>query len=146
MKEVGAENVKVIKGFYKALADNDWSLARTVLDPDIEWNEVAAPGLWFNGKRYGSDAVFKKVIDPTYGKLEGFEVKMKKFFAVGQNVIAIGHFCGRGKTTQLKLNAPTAHIWTLAEGKAVRFQGFHDALEWQVVLGTTTVQAQGMAA
>jgi uncharacterized protein len=146
MKEIGAENIQLIKGFYSAMAENDWTTARAVLDADIEWNEAGAPGLWFNGKRYGADVVFKEVIDPAYGKLERFELKMKKFYAVGQTVVAIGHFSGRGKITQLKLHAPTAQVWTLSNGKAVRFQGFHDTLEWQVVLGQTSVQAQKLAA
>jgi uncharacterized protein len=146
MKTAGVENIKMIKHFYSALAENDWSAARMVLDADIEWNEVAAPDLWFNGKRYGSDVVFKQVIDQAYAKFDRFELKMKKFYPVGQTVVAIGHFCGRGKTTQLKLHAATGHIWTISDGKAVRFQGFHDTLEWQVALGLTSVQTQRMAA
>ena len=146
MKQESVDNVKLIKKFYKAMAENDWSAARTVLDPDIEWNETAAPGLWFNGKHYGSDDVFRKVIDPAYGKFEGFGLKMKRFYAMGQTVVAIGHFTGRGKLTQLKMNAPTAHVWTIVDGKAVRFHGFHDTLEWQVALGLTTVQTHQMAA
>lgn len=140
MKKQGSENIRLIKQFYASLAGNDWSEARAVLDPDIEWNETAAPDLWFNGKRFGSDDVFKHVIDPAYGKFERFGLKMKKFYAVGQMVVAIGYFKGLGKTTQLKLHAPTAHIWTMGDGKAVRFHGFHDTLEWQVALGLTTVQ------
>lgn len=146
MKQIASENIKLIKSFYAALADNDLVKARTMLDPDIEWNEVAAPNLWFNGKRYGSIDVFKHVIDPAYDKCDSIELKMKKFYAVGQTVVAIGHYSGRGKITQLKLNAPTAHVWTLSDGKPVRFEGFHDALEWQVVLGLTSIQTERVAA
>jgi hypothetical protein len=146
MKKEGAENIKLIKNFYKAIAQKDWSAARAVLHPDIEWTEVAAPGLWFNAKRYGSEAVFRDVINPAYGKFDRFGLKMKKFFAVGENVIALGHFSGRSKATHLKLYAPTAHIWTVANGRAVRFEGFHDTLEWEVALGLTTVKSQQMAA
>jgi hypothetical protein len=90
--------------------------------------------------------VFKDVIDPAYGKFDRFGLKMKKFFAVGEYVFALGHFSGRSRATHLKLYAPTAHIWTIANGRAVRFQGFHDTLEWQVALGLTAVQNQQMAA
>ena len=146
MKQESVENIELIKRFYKAMAENDWSAARTVLDPDIEWDERAAPGLWFNGKHYGSDDVFRKVIDPAYDKFERFGLKMKKFYALGRIVVAFGYFSGRGKLTQLKMHAPTVHVWTLYDGKAVRFQGFHDTLEWLVALGLTSVQTQRMAA
>jgi uncharacterized protein len=146
MKKEDAENIKLIKGFYKAMAQNDWAAAREVFYPDIEWTEFGAPGLWFHGRRYGSEAVFKDVIDPAYGKFDRFGLKMKKFFAVGDKVIALGHFRGRSNTTELNLYAPTAHIWTIANGRAVRFQGFHDTLEWQVALGLTTIQNQCLAA
>jgi hypothetical protein len=48
--------------------------------------------------------------------------------------------------TDLKLDAPTAHIWTLVNGKAVRFEAIHDVLEWQVALGLTSVQSERLAA
>jgi hypothetical protein len=146
MKKQGAENIKLIKGFYKAMAQNDWAAAREVFYPDIEWTEFAAPGLWFHGKRYGTESVFKDVIDPAYGKFDRFELKMKKFFAVGDMVVALGHFAGRSKATDFKLYAPTAHIWTVAIGRAIRFQGFHDTLEWQVALGLTAIQNDCLAA
>jgi len=146
MKRKGAENIKLIKGFYQALSKNDWSAARNVLDPQIEWVEAAAEGLWFAGRHIGADAVFKDIVDSAQDKISQFQVKMKKFFVVGDTVVALGHFRGCGRATDIKLNAPTAHVWTLANGRAVRFQGFHDNLEWQVALGLTTVQSQRLAA
>jgi hypothetical protein len=44
------------------------------------------------------------------------------------------------------LYAPTAHIWTVANGRAIRFQGFHDTLEWQLALGLTAIQNDCLAA
>jgi len=146
MKREASDNIKLIKGFYEALSSNDWSAARKVLAPNIEWIEPPVPGLWFGGRHLGADAVFKEVIEPTQGKFDKFQVKMKKFFAIGEHVIAVGSCRGRGKTTRIKLEAATAHVWTLCDGRAVRFEGIHDILEWQVALGLTLVQSNRMAA
>ena len=70
---------------------------------------------------------------------------MKKFFAVGEHVVAIGTLCGWGKSTQHELKADTAHVWTLREGKAVRFEAFHDPMNWREVMGLVP-DTQRMAA
>ena len=89
---------------------------------------------------------FKDVIGPTNEKIEKFRVKMRKFFAVGDHVVAIGSSRGRGKATGKDLDVATAHVWTLRNGKAVRFEGFHDSTEWREALGLAQPEPQRMAA
>jgi ketosteroid isomerase-like protein len=146
MKKIERENVRLVRAFYCAMSGGDWSAARNLLDPEITWVEPNTPGLWFSGTHYGADSVFKKIIEAAYDKFDNFHVTIKKEFGVGDQVMALGSFHGRSKTTGLKLDARTAHVWTLREGKAIRFQAFHDALEWQVALGITSVQGKLMAA
>jgi len=146
MKARGVENVRIIKVFYKALRDGNPARALTVLAPEIEWTEPGQEILPFGGRHRGAATVTSEVIEVVHDNIIDFEMKPKKIFAVGDKVIVLGHATGRGRITDIKLDAPTAHIWTLADGKAVRFEAFHDLLEWQVVLGLTSVQSQQMAA
>jgi ketosteroid isomerase-like protein len=146
MKKTERANARLVRGFYLSMSGGDWTAGRSFLDPDIQWCEPSIPGLWFSGTHFGTDAVFKKIIEVGYDKFDDFHLRIKKVFAVGDHVVALGTFHGRGKTTGLKLDARTAHVWTLREGKAIRFQAFHDALEWQVALGVTSVQSKLMAA
>jgi hypothetical protein len=146
MKARGIENVRIIKGFYKALREGNPARALTVLSPQIEWTEPGQQILPFGGRHNGADAVISEVIEVVHDNIIDFEMKPKKCFAVGDMVIVLGHSTGRGRITDIKLDAPMAHIWTLADGKVVRFEAFHDLLEWQVVLGLTSVQSQQMAA
>ncbi len=140
MKDRGAENIRIVKGFYRSFLDE------SVLAPEIDWTEPAPEVLPFGGRHHGAAAVIKDVIEVIHDNIIDFEVKPKKFFAVEDMVIVLGHSTGRGRLTDIKLDAPTAHIWTLADGRAVRFQAYHDVLEWQVVLGLTSVQSQRLAA
>jgi uncharacterized protein len=146
MKETAYRNIKLLKGFYDAVSHGQLEAARTLLAPNVEWVEPSLPGLWFSGTHRGAEAVVKDVILPATEKLEHFHLKMKKFFAVGDHVIAIGSFRGRNRYTQLELEADTAHIWTFRQGKAVRFEGIHDPSSWEEVLGLPRSEFEGIAA
>jgi uncharacterized protein len=146
MKDRGAENIRIIKNFYKALSNGNPARAQSVLAPQVEWTEPGDQVLPFGGRHNGADAVIGEVIEVVHDNIIDFEMKAKKFFAVGDMVVVLGHSTGRGRLTDIELDAPTAQIWTMADGKAVRFQAFHDVLEWQVVLGLTSVQSQRLAA
>jgi ketosteroid isomerase-like protein len=141
-----SENVKHLKSFYDAVARGDFTAARQYLDPSLEWSEPEAPGLWFGGTHRGPDAVFKEVIEPAYGKIANFQVKLKKFYEVGEHVVVLGRFRGRTKMTGKDLDAPTAHIWTLRAGKAVRFQSCQDIARWLEALSEKPPQAERLAA
>ena len=146
MKQRKRENVKLIRSLYRAIDRGDWATARQLVDPNIEWNEPHAPGLWFSGRHCGIDNVFREVIDPARDKFDNLHLKIKKLFPIGQHVVALGVFHGYEKTEGLLLEAPTAHIWTLRDGKAIRFEAYDDVLEWHFALGVTSFQPKLMAA
>ncbi len=146
MKDKAHENIKLLKSFYAGVSSGELGATHSLLDPDVEWIEPGLPGLWFSGTHRGAETVFKEVIGATNEKIEKFRVKMRKFFTVGDHAVAIGSFRGRGKATGKNLDAATAHVWTLRNGKAVRFEGFHDANKWREVLGLAQPEPQRMAA
>jgi ketosteroid isomerase-like protein len=120
--------VNTVREFYGAFAQGDF--ASITLDPQIEWIEPNVPGLWFSGTHYGSEAVFKEVIEPASKNLDAFHVQCDHFLAADDHVIVTGHFQGRGRDTGIELNAPFAHVWTLHGDKAVRFQDYTDTANW----------------
>src|SRR6516162_10019254 len=145
-KSHGQENIRLAKLFYEAAGRGDMSHARKALAPNVEWIEPNIAGLWFSGTHRGADAVWKEVFAPISQKIEKFRVKMRKFYAVGDSVIVIGHLYGKGKATGKELDAATAHVWTFRNGKAVRFQACHDTESWLEALGLAHRESQSMAA
>ena len=131
MKVAARFNVRLVKRFYEAFARRDSLAQESLLDPEIEWVEPDVPGLWFSGRHYGKMQVFDQVINATTSRIDNFRLEMKKFFSVGEHVIAIGMCCGRVMTTDTDLQAWVAHVWTVRDGKAVRLQAFHDVSRWQ---------------
>jgi ketosteroid isomerase-like protein len=135
MMSKSRENVRIIKDFYRALSNGDSGYVQDVLAPEIDWAEPAAEGLPFAGRHHGPRAVFKEVLDVIHDNIREFEFKPRKVFAVGDVVVVMGHSTGRGRITDLKLNAAGAHLWTLSSGKAVKFQALHDSSKWLEALG-----------
>ena len=126
-------NVSLVRGFYQAITRGDF--AKLMLDPQIEWIEPEVLDLWFGGAHLGQDAVLKEVIEPTYKRFDNFRIECDEFFDAGEHVIVTGVFRGREKQTGRDLAASFAHIWTLKEGKAIRFKSFTDTASWLHTLG-----------
>ncbi len=139
------QNINLAKSFYQAAPRGDMATARQVLDANIEWVEPDLPTL-FSGTHRGPDAVFREVIQRTVPLFDNFSVDMTQYFEVGDHVIAVGTFHGRGKPTGKELNAPTAHVWTFRNGKAIRFEAFHDAAKWAAALGAEYQESRRLAA
>ena len=146
MKNNEQQNIKLLKSFYDAASRGEFGPVRDALDPNVEWIEPNVPGLWLSGTHRGAEAVLKEVIGPTVEKVDKFRVNMKKFYAVGDHIVAIGYFRGRAKMTGKELEAATAHVCTLRNGKIMRFEAFHDTASLQETLGLVHPEAQRMAA
>ncbi len=139
------ENINLAKKFYYAIPRQDFETVRTVFDPNIEWILPKMANL-FGGTYRGADAVFRDVIRPAFAKFDNFRAEMTHFFDVADHVIAIGTFHGRSRETGKELNAPAAAVWTFQDGKAVRYQAFHDVAKWGEALGLAKPETQRMAA
>jgi ketosteroid isomerase-like protein len=125
------DNLRLVREFYEAVSCGNLEVARTELDLDIEWFEPEVPGLWTAGPRVGREQVFAQIIVPLTEKVELLRLRMKKLYAVGMHVIAIEAYTGFSKETGSRLNADTAHIWTILNGKAVRLVAYHTPEAWQ---------------
>lgn len=146
MKDHGEENIRLLKSFYEAVSRGEAGPARSMLDANVEWIEPNVPGLWFSGAHRGAEAVWNEVFAPAGERIDKFRVKMKKFYALGDHVIAFGHIHGRVRTTAKQLDAATGQICTIRNGKIVRVERFHDAESWLEPLGLVHLEAQRLAA
>src|SRR5690242_15262534 len=135
MKKYAQENIKFARRFYEAASRNEFDFVRKALDANVEWIEPSRPGLWFSGTHRGAEAVWKEVISPIAEKFDNFRINMKRFYGVGDHVIGIGYFRGHAKVTGKELDAVTAHVITVRNGKIVRFEAFHDRDSWVEALG-----------
>lgn len=146
MQTYTKDNLELIRSCYDAFDAKDFDTLRNAMASNIEWVEPEVSGVWFSGTRRGPEAVIKEVFEPTFGKFADFRVEADQFLQVGEHIVVTGRFRGRGKTTGKELNANTVHVWTLRDGKIVRFQAYHDVANLLEALGTASYEAQRLAA
>lgn len=121
-------NVEIVRSGYEMFAKREFTALP--FDPEIEWIEPDIEGLWESGTHHGMQAVIKEVFRPIDEKFEDFRLECEQYLDAGDHVVVTGRFLGRAKETGHELDARFAHVWTLRDGKAVRFEGHSDTANW----------------
>jgi len=123
------ENVNVVKSIYKAFGQGDIPSVFDLFDPDIEWiaaeNSPAAKGSPYHGVNEVREGVFMRIVSG----YEGFTIRVDELLDAGDKVVMLGYYLGARKATGKKFQAQVAHIWTIAAGKAVKFQQYTDTYQ-----------------
>jgi len=133
---MSAENVTLVKGIYHSLAAGDVAAAVAAMSPAIEWNE-AENFPYADGNPYiGPEAILGGVFARLASEWDGFHVEPEQFLDAGDTVVVIGRYAGSWRATGAAMNPQAAHIWTLADGKVVRFQQLVDTLAVARAMGT----------
>jgi ketosteroid isomerase-like protein len=114
----GLERGDIERGEFGALLD--W------LDPEIEWRgprefpDLAEP-------RFGHAGV-REYMRVLFEALEGYRMIPEEFIdAGGDQVLVFSREGGRGRGSGAEVvTQPTAHLWTIRGGKAIRMQSYWD--------------------
>ena len=97
---------------------------RPLLDPQIEWTE--AEGFPLAGTYHGPDAVVRGVLMRLAAEWADFQTAADTFVDGGETIVVLGHYRGTYKATGRSVRAPFAHVWTVRDGKAVRYVQYTD--------------------
>ncbi len=123
------ENITVINRIYEAFGSRDFDAVLEHFGPKIEWvaavNSPLADRSPYRGLQEVREGVFMRIA-------EGFErltVKIDELFEAGDRVVALGFYDGVYRANGKQFQAQVAHIWTLANGKAVKFQQYVDTFQ-----------------
>jgi ketosteroid isomerase-like protein len=128
------ENVATIRSLYEAFGRGDIPHILDRLDPDVEWHApVTVPfskGLYRGPEEVAQffAGIAEYIAEPS--------VEAQEFLAIGDRVVALLRFRGRGRESGLRFDAPEAHIWRLSEGKVVEEQTHTDTAAIVQALGT----------
>ena len=119
-------NVDVIKRLYQAFAEGDLDTVSALLDPSVEW--IESEGIPYGGVFIGYEAVLNGVFASIGSEWDNFKANVDQFINAGDIVITLGTDSGTYKATGKSMEAPTASIWTLKNGKVVKFRQYIDTL------------------
>lgn len=129
------ENVKIVQSMYEAFARGDVPFVLGSLDANIEWRE-ADNFIYADRNPYiGPNAVLEGVFMRLGAEWDGFSVAPEEFLDAGETVVVCGHHSGTYKKTGKQVHAQFAHVWTLRNGKAVKFQEYTDTAQFAMAVG-----------
>lgn len=119
-----AANVELVQGIYDAFAEGDVPTVLAALAPEVRWTE--AEGFPYAGTYTGPETVRDRVFARLGSEWDGYRAEPSEFIADGETVVALGEYSGTYRATGKSFRAPFAHIWTVENGRVVRFRQMTD--------------------
>jgi ketosteroid isomerase-like protein len=123
---MSAENVEIVREIYRAWEEGS-PLDSGLIAEDIEW--VNAKEAIEPGTRKGADA-FGHAAGRVTSTFADARVEFERFIDAGEEaVLVIGTLRGVGQGSGIDVERRQGYLWTIRDGKAVRFQWFNDPSE-----------------
>jgi uncharacterized protein len=130
---VSERNVEIARRSYVAFEADDLDAVVADMHDEIVWEQ--AQGLPHGGVYHGLDEVRRNIFEPLDAEWwSEFHAVPQQFVDGGDEVVVIGRYTGRAKETGRELDVPFVHVWTVSDGKAVRFRQFLDTAGWNAAL------------
>lgn len=125
-------NLEIIQGLYAAFAVGDIERVLAVLDPQIEWHE--SEGIPYGGTFVGHQAILDGVFGQIGAQWDNFSARVDQYLDAGDQIVTLGVDSGTYKATGRSMSAPAASVWTLRDGKVIKFVQYIDTLAVASVL------------
>jgi ketosteroid isomerase-like protein len=118
------ENVATLEALYDAINRADLDTILSLQTEDVVWHGAPFPDM--AGPHRGHDGVRAYAGSITEAWQE-FTVRPERFLDLGERVLVLTRERGRGRASGIEVQSqPTAHLWTMRDGRVVRFQVFWD--------------------
>jgi ketosteroid isomerase-like protein len=122
------ENVKLIRRISEAIDRGDLDGAVSIANPPPEFEFDPAPGVPqpdLLGVQRGPEGL-RRVLEPFWGEFDDLHVELHEVIGAGDQVFAAATVRGRGKHSGVQTSWDLWGVWTVREGRALRWQGFTD--------------------
>jgi ketosteroid isomerase-like protein len=126
------ENVEIVRSIYEAWAEN--RSAAPFMERDLEY--VNPPNAVEPGTRIGRHH-FRTVLEI----FPDMHFEIERYIDAGDDVVVIAKQFGRGSTSGVETETRQGYVWTVAEGKAIRFRWFNTAAEALEAVGLSELDA-----
>ncbi len=115
--------MELVRRIHGIWASDGLGAATELLDPGIEWvnpDDAVEPGV-----RRGLPSVIEadKSVNLSF---DDVELDIEDFLDAGDHVVVIATLHARGRGSGATVNRRQGYVWTIANGRAVRFSWFND--------------------
>jgi uncharacterized protein len=117
------ENVEIVRRIYASWSRGSSPPESNLLHPDIEWvnpSDALEPGT-----RTGI-AAFTSITEELGHTIGDLRVDAEQLVDAGDRVVVIATMRGRGGASGVEVERRHSAIWTIRDGKALRFQWFYE--------------------
>ena len=126
-------NLEILQGAYEAFGRGDVEAVAAVMDPQIEWMEADVDGLPYAGTHHGVEAVVNDVFAQIPTTYDSFSLVPQEWVDGGDTIVMLGEITL--EKDDRRATQRVAQVWTMRDGRAVRFEAFQDTLQTTRVLG-----------
>jgi uncharacterized protein len=123
------EHVELIERIYEAFGSRDFEAVLRHFSDDFEWYAAESSPLADRSPYRGLDKIREGVFARIASAFEKLTVEVDEIFEMDGRVVALGHYRGRYRGQTKDFRTQVAHIWTVRDGKAVKFQQYVDTLQ-----------------
>ncbi len=119
------EHTKLVQQVYENFKTGDIKALLKLLSEDIEWQLPEIENVPFGGKRRGHEEMgqfFESLVESQ--EVQYFDPR--EFIARCDKVVALGHYAWRVKSTGREFGGNFAHVFTVHDGKVIRFHEYMD--------------------
>jgi uncharacterized protein len=114
-------NVDALRQGYEALNRGNFSEVFDLMAPDIVW--VSGQAGLEGGTGRGRES-FRSFLQSWLESFEDFRIEPEEVIERGDYLVAVVRQTGRGRISGAEIAIRIAHVWTIADGQAVRWRGY----------------------
>ncbi|MDP9412649.1 MAG: nuclear transport factor 2 family protein [Pseudomonadota bacterium] len=121
------DRLNVIHSMYDAFGNGDMDRVAALI-AETHWEE--AEGMPYGGRYQGADEIFQNVFGRIVADVENFSVRPDEILPVEDDrVLGLGRYKGKGRSGDL--DVAFAHLWTVRDGKNVKFVQYADTHKYR---------------
>ena len=134
--EVTSTSAKeIVASLYEAFGQGDLPTVLGMFDSSISWHEAEGSPYQPTGNGWiGPDAVVSNLFEKLGEDWSEFVVNPSLYHDSGSVVTVEGRYNGNHQSSGMNLNAQFCHVWTLRDGKVIKFQQYTDTAQLQNVM------------
>lgn len=119
------QNVTLVQQSYAAFSRGDIQAIVNACSDQVEWRTPKPEGVPFGGDYRGRDQVARFFAELNqHEEITRFEPR--EYVAQGDRVVALGSYACKARATGRKAESDWVHVFTIRNGKIVRFQEYFD--------------------
>jgi uncharacterized protein len=121
------EDREALETLYEEFARGNFWAGREVFDPDIEWQwSTSVLGVVGGDEVYRGLPAVEAAARDWFKAWDSFGTDAEEFIEAGDQVVVLVRRHGRAKGSEHELETRGADLWTMRDGKALRYKAYDD--------------------